>query len=80
VLDIGTGCGNIVIALAKNKPNWNLTGIDRSNSALKVANINAQSYQTKNIRFFSSNLFANISKKEKFNVIVSNPPYLSIKE
>jgi release factor glutamine methyltransferase len=80
VLDIGTGCGNIVISLAKNKPNWSLVGVDSSESALKVARINAGVCQIKNVRFFSSNLFACISTKEKFDVIVSNPPYLSIAE
>jgi release factor glutamine methyltransferase len=80
VLDIGTGCGNIVISLAKHRPNWSLMGIDSSESALKIANINANICQAKNVRFFSSDLYSCISTKEKFNVIVSNPPYLSATE
>ncbi|CAI2185541.1 4279_t:CDS:2, partial [Funneliformis geosporum] len=54
--------------------------IDSSKNALKVAKINAAAYQIKNIKFFSSNLFANIPKEEKFNIIVSNPPYISATE
>lgn len=80
VLDIGTGCGNIVISLAKNKPSWSLVGVDSSKSALKVAKINAAAYQIKNVKFFTSNLFANVPKEEKFNIIVSNPPYISATE
>ena len=80
MLDIGTGCGNIIISLAKNKPQWSLMGVDNSENALKIARINADIYRVKNVRFFSSNLFSCVSAKEKFNIIVSNPPYLSVAE
>ena len=77
VLDIGTGCGNIVISLAKNKPNWNFTALDINQKALKMAKKNAAVYQLKNIEFIRSNLFDNIRKNEKFDIVVANPPYVS---
>nr|CAG8552282.1 8844_t:CDS:2 [Entrophospora candida] len=55
-------------------------GVDSSKSALKVAKINAAAYQIKNVKFFTSDLFANVPKEEKFNIIVSNPPYISAAE
>ena len=77
VLDIGTGCGNLVISLAKHKPNWNFVAIDINEKSLKIAKINASLHQIKNIKFFHSNLFSNIKVEEKFNIIISNPPYVS---
>jgi len=80
VLDIGTGCGNIVISLAKNKPNWRFTALDINQKALKVAEKNTTVHQLKNIEFVCSNLFDNIRKGEKFNIVVANPPYISASE
>ncbi|CAG8774574.1 8735_t:CDS:2 [Gigaspora margarita] len=80
VLDIGTGCGNIAISLAKSRPNWNFTTSDINSQALKIAQINATNQQMKNIQFSRSNLFDNLDSKEKFDIIVSNPPYISAEE
>lgn len=77
ILDIGTGCGNIVISLAKNRSNWNFTALDKNKKALKIAENNAVVQKVKNIKFVFSNLFKNLSRKEKFNIIVANPPYVS---
>ncbi|WNE40103.1 MAG: Release factor glutamine methyltransferase [Mycoplasmataceae bacterium] len=79
-LDIGTGCGNIAISLAKDKPNWNITAIDINKSALKVAQINAKKQKLTNIQFRKSNLFDSIDSEEIFDVVVSNPPYISADE
>lgn len=82
ILDIGTGSGNIAVVLAKNLPNSKVTAIDISDSALKVAiensglnNINGQ------IIFYKID-FVNEDNlnKDKFDLIVSNPPYVSIKD
>ncbi|RHZ35446.1 peptide chain release factor N(5)-glutamine methyltransferase [endosymbiont GvMRE of Glomus versiforme] len=75
ILDIGTGCGNIAISLAKNKPNWKFVASDINKKALKVAKDNAEAHRLKNIEFVVSNLFDNI--KGKFNIIISNPPYVN---
>jgi len=80
VLDIGTGCGNIVVSLAKNKSNWIFTAVDINKKALKISKKNALNQQLKNIRFIQSDLFSNIDINEKFDIIVSNPPYISNEE
>lgn len=80
MLDIGTGCGNIVISLAKNKPKWNFTAVDKNEKALKVAKNNSVIQKVKNIKFISSNLFENVGRDEKFDIIVSNPPYVGVEE
>ena len=76
VLDIGTGSGCIIISLAKERTNIVGTGIDISKSAIKVAKINAKMHHLKNrIKFYNSsvdNFF-----KGKYDLIISNPPYIS---
>ena len=74
VLDIGTGSGAIALALAKNRPDWSVTAADISQDALDVASENAKN-QKLNIFFKKSDCFAEIS--EKYDIIVSNPPYIS---
>ena len=74
VLDIGTGSGAIALALAKNRPNWSVTAADISQDALDVASENAKN---QNLQIFlkKSDCFTEIS--EKYDIIVSNPPYIS---
>ncbi len=74
VLDIGTGSGAIALALAKNRPDWSVTAADISQEALQLASENAKN-QNLNIFFKKSDCFAEIS--EKYDIIVSNPPYIS---
>ncbi|QCI20909.1 peptide chain release factor N(5)-glutamine methyltransferase [Buchnera aphidicola (Hyperomyzus lactucae)] len=78
ILDLGTGCGAISLALASTCSDWNIIGIDKSEKALNIANINAIKLNLKNVSFFFSNWFSHIN--QKFNIIVSNPPYISKKE
>ena len=74
VLDIGTGSGAIALALAKNRPDWSVTAADISQDALDLANENAKN---QNLQIFlkKSDCFTEIS--EKYDIIVSNPPYIS---
>ncbi len=74
VLDIGTGSGAIALALAKNRPAWSVIAADISQDALDLASENAKN-QKLNIFFKKSDCFAEIS--EKYDIIVSNPPYIS---
>ena len=74
VLDIGTGSGAIALALAKNRQDWSVTAADISQDALDLASENAKN-QKLNIFFKKSDCFAEIS--EKYDIIVSNPPYIS---
>lgn len=79
ILDIGTGCGNISICLAKNIENCKVTGVDISKKSLYISYKNAILNKVeKKIKFIISNVFDKIN--EKFEIIVSNPPYVSKNE
>src|SRR5437763_1814603 len=80
VLDIGTGCGNIAISLAKIKPDWQFVATDINRKAIKLAKKNALIHQTKNVKFIFSNLFTGLNFRSRFDIIVSNPPYISQSE
>ncbi len=78
ILDIGTGSGCIAISLAYFLKNSLLTAIDISQAALDVAYSNAESAGVSGrVRFIKSNLFENICENERFDIIVSNPPYIT---
>ena len=77
ILDIGTGSGAITVSLANYLPQAKITSVDISEIALEVGRINAENNNVKDrIDFIKSNLFENISIDKKFDVIVSNPPYI----
>ncbi len=78
VLDLCTGSGAIAITLAKNTKS-KVEACDISRSALKVAEKNAKNLGAK-VNFFESNMFSGLKKNSKFDIIVSNPPYISTKE
>ncbi|MBM0045842.1 peptide chain release factor N(5)-glutamine methyltransferase [Anaerococcus sp. mt242] len=75
ILDIGTGSGAISLSLAKNLENSDIIGVDIENNALSLANENKEKLNLKNVKFLKSDLFSNINTK--FDLIVSNPPYIS---
>ncbi len=76
ILDMCTGSGAIAVSLAKYIPDSRITAVDISNKALNIAKKNAKSNQVENqITFVESNLFENLPK-EKYDIIVSNPPYI----
>lgn len=81
VLDIGTGSGCIPIALKMERPDWNLWGIDISEKALQTARQNAQQNEV-DISFKKGNIFEpkSIPVNAQFDVIVSNPPYITPEE
>ena len=76
ILDIGTGSGAISIVL-KNELNSNVTACDISKKALNVA-INNAKINNLSIKFIESDIFSNIN--DKFDIIISNPPYISSDE
>ncbi len=78
VLDIGTGSGCIAITLKKELPNLQVTAIDISSSALRVARKNAKKNKA-SIHFIHKNM-KKYKPINKYSVIISNPPYIDASE
>ena len=77
LVDIGTGSGAIAVSLAFNRPEWYIVATDISIDALAVAKTNATRHQTQ-IEFRSGDMLSTLeSVDNKFDWIVSNPPYIS---
>ena len=80
ILDLCTGSGAIAVSLAKYLENIQLTALDISGKALDIAIANAKNNHVQDkITFVESNLFQNLGQ-EKYDIIVSNPPYIRRKE
>lgn len=77
IIDLGCGSGVIGISLEKKVSTRTVDLIDISKDALAVANINKEQLQS-NVNLIESDFFQNIDKK--YDVIISNPPYISTKE
>lgn len=76
VLDLGTGTGAIALAIAKHRPLAHVTAVDFSESVLDVALENAKHLAIHNVTFLHSHWF-NALSNQRFDVIVSNPPYIA---
>ena len=80
LLDLGTGSGCIAISLAHElkHANWQVVAVDLSSEALKVAQQNAVSNNVANVEFIQSSWYQALSiyDEPKFDIIVSNPPYI----
>ncbi len=78
LLDIGCGSGAIALALLSKAKNANAVLIDVSSEALEIARANARELNLeKRAEFILSDLFTNLPRERKFDLIVSNPPYLT---
>lgn len=77
ILDLGTGSGVIGITLSKLYPNSMITISDISSKALNVANKNIKNHNVTNIRSLESDWFNSFKEKELFDLILTNPPYIS---
>jgi release factor glutamine methyltransferase len=81
VLDLGTGSGAIALAVAAECPRAIVTATDASADALALARANARALRLdRRVRFFEGDWFEAIGADDRFEVVVSNPPYISTTE
>jgi release factor glutamine methyltransferase len=76
VLDLGTGSGVVAVTLARLRPGWRITAVDISADALAVARDNAARLGAVDVRFVQSDWYRALAG-ERFDLIVSNPPYVA---
>ncbi|QTF08402.1 peptide chain release factor N(5)-glutamine methyltransferase [Brenneria izadpanahii] len=75
VLDLGAGTGAIALAIASERPDCQVTGVDAQSEAVALARRNAERLGITNARFLLSDWFSSLSQ-QRFTLIVSNPPYI----
>lgn len=76
VLDLGTGTGAIAISIAHSRPDVQVVGVDASPAALEVARENVRCLALRNVSFVQSDWFGALGT-QRFDLIVSNPPYIA---
>lgn len=79
-LDLGTGSGCIAITLAKEFPQAKIFAVDKSKKAVAIAQKNAYNLGVDSADFFCSDWLESIKTGAKFDIIISNPPYISLLE
>lgn len=77
IVDLGTGSGCIAITLKKNLPNINVTAVDISLDAINLAKYNAK-LNNVDINFINGDMLKPL--KKKYDIVISNPPYISYDE
>jgi release factor glutamine methyltransferase len=76
VADLGTGCGAVALALARERPHWRVVASDVSADALEVARANAATLGLAQVEFRQGNWFEPLAG-ERFDLLLSNPPYVA---
>jgi release factor glutamine methyltransferase len=77
VIDLGTGSGAVALALASERPAWQVVGIDRSPAALRIARANAVRLRLERVAWLAGDWLKPINPAWQADLIVSNPPYLA---
>ncbi len=80
ILDIGTGSGVIACTIAHNLPDSQVTALDISPEALKIASQNAKNLKLQNIEFLVSDFLTKIPKNSEYDLIITNPPYIKLSD
>jgi release factor glutamine methyltransferase len=81
IADVGTGSGVLAIVLAKKLPSAHVTAIDISPAALEVARVNAETHGVADrIDFVVGDVLQDVPPNQKFDLIVSNPPYIALSD
>lgn len=75
-LDLGTGTGAIALALASEHKNWLIHAVDYNDDAVRLAQKNAQKNQLSQVEIYQSDWFSQVNNRQRFDIIVSNPPYI----
>jgi len=75
ILDLGTGTGAIALAIKSECPQWNVSGCDFKSEIVELADANAHLNQLR-VDFFLSDWFSAVPATTRFDLIVSNPPYV----
>jgi len=76
ILDLGTGCGAVALAIAHERPCATVVGVDVSAAAIAIARTNAENLGISNARFVESSWYDAVAR-ERFDTIVANPPYIA---
>lgn len=80
ILELGTGSGAIILALAVMHPHWKMVAVDKSAAALNIAKENAENLKVNSVQFLQSDWFSTFGRERptpQFQAIIANPPYLS---